>query len=268
MKHLKIFESWINESLNPTQVADKIQAAVGGLGTDEAGFLAAITEIKSAQALIAINQVLKANPDYSYTSVGRAIDGELGFMDNTVKTSIQSHLKKIGALAYLDKWAPSDIRVDIIKQILPRVIQHEGLKSKVYRDTKGILTIGVGFNLSRGDSGEKLKAVGANPVKIKAGKSELSDSQIKSLLASDLESARTNATDLVKNFKTLPSAVQGVLIEMTFNLGKKGLSEFKNFLAHIENKKFQSASKEMLNSSWARQVGARAITLSNIIKTS
>lgn len=267
MKYIRIFESWVNEGLAPVQIADEIQKAVGGIGTDETMFLAAVKKIKSVDELIKINQIFKSNPKYSYQSVGQAIDGELSFIDQSIKDSIYSHIKKIRAEQYLEKWSGPVVKTDIIKQILPRVIQHEGKKPMVYKDTKGIPTIGVGFNLNREDSHSKLKQVGANPAKIKAGKAQLTDSQIKALLISDLEHAKENAQTLVKNWQQTPPKVQGVLVEMTFNLGKKGLSEFKKFLSHIENRRYDAASKEMLNSSWANQVGDRAITLSNIVKS-
>lgn len=268
MKYVQVFENWINEGIAPMQIADEIQKAVGGIGTDEDAFLAAVKKIKSAYDLVKINQVFKSDSEYSYQSLGQAIEGELSFVDQSTKDAIYAHIKKINGEPYLDKWTGPSFKSDVVKDIIPRVIQHEGKESKVYKDTKGIPTIGVGFNLNRDDSSEKLKGVGANPVKIKSGKAQLNDAQIKALLASDLEAAKVNAQSLVKNWQNTPPKVQGVLIEMAFNLGKKGLSEFKNFLSHIENRRYQSASKEMLNSTWAKQVGNRAVTLSNIIKSS
>jgi lysozyme len=67
--------------------------------------------------------------------------------------------------------------------------------------------------------------------------------------------------------EALPTQVQGVLTEMVFNLGKTGLSEFKNFLAHIKQRDFDAASEEMLRSAWAKQVGDRAKTLAAVIKS-
>ena len=267
MKYLRVFENWVNEGANANQIADAIQKAVGGIGTDEAAFLSAIKQIRLPDTIIKINQIFKSNPSYSYTSIGRAIEGELSFLDQGIKDQIYAHIKAIRGEAYLEKWAAPQIKIDLIKQILPRVIQHEGKKDKVYLDTKGIPTIGVGFNLNREDAHDKLKSVGANPVKIKAGKAKLNDSQINTLLAKDLEKAKADAQALISNWQKTPPKVQGVLVEMTFNLGKRGLSEFKNFLSHIENGRFVSASKEMLNSAWAKQVGDRAVTLSNIIKS-
>ena len=267
MKYLRVFENWVNEGLTVAQLADAIQKAVGGLGTDEEALLAAILQIKNPETIIKVNQVFKANSEYSYQSIGQAIEGELGFLDQSIKDQIYSHIKKIRGEAYLEKWTGPPIKIDLIKQILPRIIQHEGKKDRVYLDTKGIPTIGVGFNLNRSDSSAKLKAVGANPVKIKAGKAKLTDSQINTLLTADLERSKLDAQALIRNWQKTPPKVQGVLVEMVFNLGKRGLSEFKNFLNHIENRRYQAASKEMLNSTWARQVGNRATTLSNIVKS-
>lgn len=155
----------------------------------------------------------------------------------------------------------------IIDSIVDRVIDHEGLEPKVYKDSKGIPTIGVGFNLNRTDSNDLLKSVGANPSKIKSGKEALNDKQIRKLLKYTLKEAKDDVNSLVKNFTSLPKSVQGVLIEMTFNLGLRGLSQFKKFLQYVEKKQWDKASKEMLNSYWSKQVGQRAVKLSNIIKS-
>jgi lysozyme len=268
MKYLKVFESWINESANPTQIADAIQAAVGGAGTNEAALLSAIKQLRSADDIVKVNQVFKSNSKYSYKTLGQAIENELGAFDHTTKELAYSHIKKINGEAYLEKWDNSQAsKLDLIGQILNRVIQHEGKKSKVYRDTKGIPTVGIGFNLNRADAAEKLSKVGASLANIKSGNSALSEPQIKALLIDDLGKAKADAQALIKNWQALPPSVQGVLVEMTFNLGKKGLSEFKNFLKHIENRQFDLAADEMLRSAWARQVGNRATTLSKIVKS-
>lgn len=261
MKYLRVFESWVNEGKTPEQIANLIQAAVGGIGTDEDALLAAIKLIPDSNTLAKINSLFKTGSGYSYQSVNQAVEGELSFMDQDILDQIKAHLTKLGSAS------PAPANLDLISQIMPRVIQHEGKKDTVYKDSRGIPTIGVGFNLNRADSSALLKQVGADPVKIKAGTAKLSDYQITTLLKKDLEEAKVNAQALVSNWQKLPQAVQGVLIEMTFNLGRRGLSEFKNFLSHINSRKFIEASKEMLNSTWAKQVGDRAKTLSDIIKS-
>lgn len=274
MKHLKLFESWINEALTADQIAAQIQAASAGMGTDEEALTSAIRSIPDAASLVKVNQALKAGhadqqKAWAYPSVGDAITGELGIMDTGYKTQIMTHIKNIRAEQYLNSFkAPPPPTDPVIASIKDRVIRHEGSKSFKYLDSRKIPTIGVGFNLNRGDASLQLKKVGANPEKVKAGKSPLTQDQINALLFTDLKQAKVNAQELVPNMEALPSQVQGVLTEMVFNLGKSGLSEFKNFLAHIKQKNFDAASEEMLKSAWAKQVGNRAKTLADIIKMS
>jgi lysozyme len=147
-----------------------------------------------------------------------------------------------------------------------RVKEHEGVRNSVYKDSRGNLTIGVGFNLNRSDANKRLKSVGADPKLIRSGKGKLTDNQIDTLYKEDLNKAKISAKKLVlKTWDELPKGVQGVLTEMAFNLGEGGLSEFKNTLGYIEEKRFKLASQSMLKSKWARQIGDRAKTLANII---
>ena len=87
------------------------------------------------------------------------------------------------------------------------------------------------------------------------------------MLNKDLKKSKEDAKQLVKNFTSLPREVQGVLIEMVFNLGKFGLAKFKKFLDYINKKDWKKASIEMLDSDWSKQVGRRSKTLSNIISS-
>lgn len=280
MKHLIIFESWINESATAEQIAAQIQRAVSGSGTVEQSLVNAIKLIPDSASMVLVNKSLKTgfdNNGWDYSNVGDAITGELGYFDQDYLDQINTHIKNIRAEKYLGSFiAPPPPADTVLKVIEPRVIKHEGYKPKKYIDSRGVPTIGVGFNLNRSDSTSMLRLVGANPIKIKSGQTSLTDQQIKALLQKDLLAAKTSAQTLVSAngkvnlaqvWPSLPQSVQGVLIEMVFNLGKKGVSEFNNFLSYIASKNFKAASAEMLNSSWAKQVGNRANTLSDIIKS-
>jgi lysozyme len=71
----------------------------------------------------------------------------------------------------------------------------------------------------------------------------------------------------------LDPARQRVLDNMAFNLGvgepggRKGLLGFKNTLGMIERGEYAAAADGMLKSLWARQVGQRAVRLSNTMRT-
>jgi len=265
MKHIKIFEDF-GTHFSPSQLAFQLEAAVGGLGTDEAKFASLVTSLRDKSELIELNRILSSDPEkYTYSSLEAAVSGELDFMDQEYRSKIENHLKLIGT-APKQQSDPVPRPESLISNIIDRVVQHEGKRDRAYLDSRGIQTIGVGFNLTRQDADSRLKRIGANPKKIKAGKARLTDSQIQKLLVDDLNQAKLNAENLVKNFSGLPQAVQGVLVEMAFNLGKQGLSEFKRFLSYVSMKKWNDAYLEMLRSDWKKQVGDRAQTLADIIK--
>ena len=71
----------------------------------------------------------------------------------------------------------------------------------------------------------------------------------------------------------LDPARRRVLQNMAFNLGvgepggRKGLLGFRNTLGMIERGEYAAAADAMLKSLWARQVGQRAVRLSNTMRT-
>ena len=286
MGKIKLFGDFLNEAVQASAetraIADRIQTAVGGLGTDEGMLTQAVSSIPNVKTLVRINQIMSEDPKYSYKTVGDAIEGELGFFDDDSKGIIDLYIGKIKGKDYLKSITDAPVTgvkpkaipetpktpvEEIIKAIVPRIKKHEGVRPKKYTDSRGVPTVGVGFNLRRPDADKKLKSVGANPIKVKQGKQALTDYQIDSLLMGDLKTANQSASELVPNITSHPDRIQGVLTEMAFNLGKKGLSEFKNFLGLINAKKYTEASKEMLKSTWGKQVGKRAETLAGIVSS-
>jgi lysozyme len=259
MKYLKLFE----EMLSPQAIADKIQDAVGGLGTDEDHFASAVKSILSKPELYSVNSILSNGEQYSYKTVESAVDGELGWLDSEIKTQILNHLQKISSI--IPDENPLLSKDPIILSIIDRVTFHEGYHTKVYYDSVGVPTIGVGFNLTRKDAPKIMKKIGANLNKIKSGKAELTKKQVTSLLHNSLTQAKTDCLKIVKNFNSLPSHIQGVLIELSFALGINRFLGFKRFLLNIQQRKFKNAAKELLTSKWAKQVGNRANTLAGIL---
>ena len=128
---------------------------------------------------------------------------------------------------------------------LDLIKKHEGLRLKVYDDSEGIATIGVGRNL---------EAVG------------ITESMAMEMLAEDMESVFTDLSRY-QWYNGLNEARQAVVENMMFNLGSARFSGFKKTLKYISDGDFLAASKEMLDSKWARQVGNRADELSLMMET-
>jgi lysozyme len=53
---------------------------------------------------------------------------------------------------------------------------------------------------------------------------------------------------------------------MCFQLGKTGVSKFKNMWAYLDDGDYVAAGDEMLDSNWYQQTPSRALALSEIMK--
>ena len=67
-------------------------------------------------------------------------------------------------------------------------------------------------------------------------------------------------------FNALNEVRQAVIVDMIFNMGLPRFQKFKKTIALIEQQAWQAAANEMLNSRWARQVGNRSQTLSEMMR--
>ncbi|MBQ9090212.1 MAG: glycoside hydrolase family protein [Alphaproteobacteria bacterium] len=127
-----------------------------------------------------------------------------------------------------------------------RLCRHEGIMLKPYRCSSGRLTIGIGRNLE--DTG-------------------LSKSEALFLLENDLRRVELECSHAFSWFDALDDVRKRVLIEMAFNMGITGLMTFRHMLKAIQKKDYVNASKEMINSLWAKQVKTRAYRLAHIMET-
>ncbi len=118
------------------------------------------------------------------------------------------------------------------------LIKHENLKLKPYKDTKGILTIGVGRNLE--DNG-------------------ISEDEAMYLLENDIKIVEQELKDIFPNFDKLPENVRLVLIDMIFNLGKPRFMKFRHMIEAVKNRDWGAMIKEMKNSKWCEQVKSRCM---------
>lgn len=133
-----------------------------------------------------------------------------------------------------------------LERLYARLTLDEGKRQKPYRCSEGKLTIGVGRNLD--DRG-------------------LTDSEIALLLENDVALAAADCRRLFYQFDDLDDVRQEVLVNMAFNLGYERLSGFKKLRAAVRARNWPAASREMLDSKWARQVGPRADRLAQAMRT-
>ena len=135
---------------------------------------------------------------------------------------------------------------------------NEGYKPRVYLDTEGHPTVGIGFNLDRSDARRQLSAVGANYDQIRAGSATLTDYQIRTLFNDDMANAVNCAYSwLSQVWGRMNNNQRSAVADMAFNLGCYGLQQFKNMKAALLRGDYGGAAAEMRNSKWCRQVKSR-----------
>ena len=135
---------------------------------------------------------------------------------------------------------------------------NEGYKPRVYNDTEGHPTVGIGFNLDRSDARRRLSAVGANYDKIRAGSATLTDYQIRTLFNDDMVNAVSCASSwLSQVWGRMSTDQKSAVADMAFNLGCSGLQKFRNMKAALLRGDYGGAADEMRDSKWCRQVKSR-----------
>lgn len=121
--------------------------------------------------------------------------------------------------------------------------KHEGFRSTPYRCTAGKLTVGYGINLDAG----------------------ISEEEANLLLCHRIHSTEIKLASY-EWYRSLDENRRDVLANMAYNLGLAGLLKFKNMIAALEDKDYNKAAEEMLDSKWAFQVKGRAVELAEIMR--
>lgn len=132
-----------------------------------------------------------------------------------------------------------------LQKLRAQLIQEEGLELEMYKDSRGIPTIGVGHNLMR-------------PITAAAALQILSD---------DIADHVADISRLLPWWKDLDDVRQRVIVSMCFNLGIDGLMGFTRMIAAIKAGDFDAAADAMLDSLWTKQVKSRAIKLARMMRT-
>ena len=131
----------------------------------------------------------------------------------------------------------------------------EGFRDHVYIDTEGFRTIGWGHKVVYEDNFEEGKTY--------------TKEELQEVFDNDLRKALGLARQLMEEFdvRDLPTTAQHTITEMVFQLGKSGVSKFRNMWKCLQNRDFNGASLEMLDSKWNRQTPNRCKKLADQMKS-
>ena len=131
--------------------------------------------------------------------------------------------------------------------LIEQLKRHEGVEYMPYVDTADPprITIGIGRNLT--DRG-------------------ITIGTINQMLLEDINIATSELDNHYPDWCDLSENRQLVLANMAFNLGMPRYLTFERFWAALRQGQWELASTEMLDSKWARQVGDRALELSELMR--
>ena len=125
--------------------------------------------------------------------------------------------------------------------LINRFILHESKIPYAYKDSLGYWTIGIGRLIDNRRGGK------------------LSDDEMLYLLNNDIKESIAELTPY-RWFTIHDQVRQGVLIELVFNIGLPHLLEFIKMIAALTIKDYITASHELANSEWAKQVGINRVS--------
>jgi lysozyme len=132
-----------------------------------------------------------------------------------------------------------------VKALTDELVRDEGMRTKPYYCTAGKLTIGVGRNIE--DVG-------------------ITEDEARYLLENDIRRVCAELDQAFPWWRQLSDRRQRALANMAFNLGLGRLLKFRKCLAALEAGDYAEAAAQALNSTWARQVGARASRIAVMIR--
>ena len=128
--------------------------------------------------------------------------------------------------------------------LIADIKRHEGYSKKVYKDTLGYDTIGIGFLVSS---------------------LQLDEDVCDIILERRLMSNEKVLERKLTFYRKLPQKVKNILQNMYYQLGNK-LFKFVKTLHYIETGNYRAASMEMLDSLWHKQTPNRSKELSEAMR--
>ena len=127
------------------------------------------------------------------------------------------------------------------KALIERIGVNEGFRSKPYQCSEGVWTIGHGITW-------------------------VTEEESLHILSGRISQLHLKLGEKLDWYDNMPPEIQGVVIEMCYQIGFTGFTKFKRAIAHMKNREWRLASDEMLDSLWAKQTPNRAKRLADIVR--
>ena len=127
------------------------------------------------------------------------------------------------------------------KALIERIGVNEGFRSKPYQCSEGVWTIGHGMTW-------------------------ITEEESLNILSGRISQLHLQLSDDLDWYDDMPPEVQGVIIEMCYQMGFAGFCKFKKAIANMQDHNWKAASTEMLDSRWHIQTPQRSEQLADIVR--
>ena len=134
-----------------------------------------------------------------------------------------------------------------IEQLRKELELDEGCKHETYLCSQNVVTGGIGHMITEWDD-EKYLEVGV----------EIPDEQVKAWFDKDIETVLSDCELLYDDFDHLPEEAQLIIANMMFNLGYPRLKKFVKMKAAIDQRAWNEAANQVIDSNYYRQLPNRA----------
>ena len=149
-----------------------------------------------------------------------------------------------------------------VKDLYEEISADEGKVLHAYLCSELHATIGIGHKILDTDPEKELDIFGINWEEVPDDQ-HITEDRCYILFQEDVQIAISGCMKIYNNWNDLPQEVQHILVNMCFQLGQRGLSNFKQMGKAIEESDWEKASVEMMDSRWAKQTPQRAERLKN-----
>ena len=134
-----------------------------------------------------------------------------------------------------------------VEQLRKELETDEGCKHETYLCSQNVVTGGIGHMITEWDD-EKYLEVGV----------EIPDEQVKAWFDKDIETVLSDCELLYDDFDHLPEEAQLIIANMMFNLGYPRLKKFVKMKAAIDQRAWNEAANQVIDSNYYRQLPNRA----------
>lgn len=140
------------------------------------------------------------------------------------------------------------------KPVMDMIKQHEGVRTKPYKDSLGLWTVGVGHLIGDGKSLPQ------------EWNREFSMGEVDALFAHDYKHHK-EAAQKIPGYEQLNATGKAALTDLTFNMGPGWYKKWPNFTKALSAGDTEGAARSLEESKWYSQVGNRAATIVAMIRS-